>query len=121
MTTPAASVLGRIARVMEGARLIVRQSSPLYPPQQPPALVTVTEWAVSKLDEQVAALPRPDDPEAVEALAKWMFEEASAAGDWRSNDDDMTPSTWEGVEVGNRHPWLCVARAILAALSGAAQ
>ena len=108
MTTP----LSSFGKVVEGARLIVRQSSPLYPPQQPPALVTVTEWAVSKLDEQVAALPRPDDPEAVEALAKWLW-----AG-WASELRGVIAPEWDKIQPGDYYKprFIGMARAIITEL-----
>ena len=68
-----------------------------------------------KLLSALAALTGEPTPEQVEELAREMFEIASAAGDWRSDDDAMTPFTWVLVSPAHRWPWLCVARELLGA------
>src|SRR3990167_3035874 len=66
----------------------------------------------------LAALTVEPTPEAVEALAREMFETASAAGDWRAELDPLDPLAWEGLPLGAHHPWLCVAHWLLTPSAG---
>ena len=70
------------------------------------------EWAAV-----VAALPRPDDPEAVEALAKWLWGQYDRAVCITSEVADTVGTPWE--MAGERHQNMkrLEARAILSALA----
>mgnify|MGYP001564863068 CR=1 FL=1 len=70
-----------------------------------------------KLDRALAALPRPDDPEAVEALAKWLWGQYDRAVCITSEVADTVGTPWE--MAGERHQNMkrLEARAILSALA----
>ena len=102
MTTPAASVLGRIARVVEAGGDISRSN----PPDKRDGLRgELGSYNGDKLDRALAALPVATDEGAVEQLAQWLYEAGATRG----------ALPW-GTAVGTTDHYCRLAKAILTEL-----
>ena len=104
MTTPAASVLGKVRAVVEGARNAERTLVKACRCTEPVCTCGLC-LSGAALNTDLAALPVATDEGAVEQLAQWLYEAGATRG----------ALPW-GTAVGTTDHYCRLARAVLAEL-----
>ena len=109
-----ANPLDKFGKVVEAAQMAMKcMGKKVYPEGSIPTHDFVLfDEDVEAITTTLAALPRPDDPEAVEALARWLYR-SQRAPMYRDNPED----SWDMVNEGEKYHYRTMARAILSALA----
>ena len=113
MTTPAASVLGKVRAVVESAQMAMKcMGKKIYPEGSIPDhdFVLFDEDAEA-ITTSLAALPVATDEGAVTELARWLYR-SQRAPMYRDNPED----SWDMVSEDGKYHYRTMARAVLTEL-----